>query len=447
MSNKITRRQILYLAAGATVIATTGGALLALGPGGSSTPRPTQSPPQTATAQQTPSQPGQTRRSLVILARSGYHEEIHRNGLVPYFQSKVGPVEVKYIPKGYDDLYQVGVLAVQRQSNEYDVMYVDQPWLLDFKPHVEVIEGVDLTGYPAKLVDQQRVGNGLYAVPIVGNVNFLFYRRDLLETLNESPPKSMDDLARLLEESSKKLPRGVYSAGAYLPSSVSDAYATILLAYGGALFDPKDGVTPVVDSQEGIEALKTLYLFKKFGHPRNMSWTNLTEYSEAIYQGEIMCGIVWNGWVQYADVPERSRIVGKMEVMPLPGRKGPVAQTGVWYYVVPKYSQNRELAKEYVRLATSFEGQLYAHLNAQMPPSRYTVFQDPKVKEKNRLAEAYYRLLEVATPARTSPAYMDAESALNTAVSKFLNDQLTAEETVKQMQRILVDASKKRGLI
>lgn len=442
MANRITRRQMLYLATSAAVAATVGGAFFAFSANRPNPTQPAQAPQPSAT-----SPVSQSQKKLVILARSAYHEEIHKRGLIPYFRSKVGPVEVQYVPKGYDETYQVGVLAMQRQSGEYDVLYVDEPWLLDFKPHVEVIEGVDASGYPSKLVEKQRVGNGLFAVPIVGNVNFFFYRHDLLDQMNESPPRSMDDLARLLEEASRKLPRGVYAAGANLPSAVSDAYATILLAHGGALFDPKDGVTPVVDSQEGVEALKTLYLFKKHGHPKNMSWTNLTEYSEAIYQGEIMSGMVWNGWVQYADVPERSKIVGKMEVMPLPGKRGAVAQTGVWYYVVPKYSQNKELAKEYVRLATSFEGQLYAHLNAQMPPTRYTVYQDSKAREMNRLADSYLKLLEAATPARTSPAYMDAESALNTTVSKYLNDQITAEEAVRQMQKILVEASKKRGLI
>jgi hypothetical protein len=96
----------------------------------------------------------------------------------------------------------------------------------------------------------------------------------------------------------------------------------LLLAYGGAFFDPKDGVTPVLDSQEAVEALKTAKFFVKNGHPQITNWPDLRSIHESVYQGEAASGLVWNGWVQYVDDPQRSKVVGKVEVMPLPGRKG-----------------------------------------------------------------------------------------------------------------------------
>ncbi len=50
-----------------------------------------------------------------------------------------------------------------------------------------------------------------------------------------------------------------------------DAYVLLLLAYGCAYFDPKDGVTPVLDSQEAVETLKAAKFFVKNGHPQTTS--------------------------------------------------------------------------------------------------------------------------------------------------------------------------------
>lgn len=444
MSLKIGRRRLITLAVGTAAAAAVGTAALAiLNTGG-------REGGQAQTPGQSPS-PSPRAAAVTVLGRSDYHEDAHRKSLIPYFRSKTG-VDVNYVPKGYNELYSVALLAMQNKSADYDVLYLDEPWLNDFKQYAEVIDGVDLSGYPPRLVQRVRAGGGLWAVPILGNFNFYFYRQDLLEKMGESPPKSMDDLLRLTEEASGKLPSGVYAFTGNLTLGqgdgvAGDAYAVTLLAYGGSYFDPKDGVTPALDSQEAVEALKALKLFKKHGHPKVTTWTNLREIHESVYSGEAFSGLVWNGWVQYVDNPERSKVVGKVEIMPLPGKKGPVSHTGVWHYVVPKFSRSKELAMQFVRLATSYEAQLSAHLETSMPPTRYTVYQAPEVKQRNRLAEAYVKVMEAGTPARTSPIWPSVSRPLNEVLAKYLNGSLTEEEAVKQMHRILVEESRKRGLI
>jgi len=157
--------------------------------------------------------------------------------------------------------------------------------------------------------------------------------------------------------------------------------------------------------------------------------------------------LVWNGWVQYVDDPQRSKVAGKVEVMPLPGRKGLVAHTGVWYYVVPKFSKNQEAAKAFVKAVTSYEAQLKAQLEVGMPPTRATVYADPEVRKRNRLADSYAKIVEAGTPARTSPIWTAAQPRLNEVIARYFQDAVTAEEAVKQMHSILVEVSKREGLI
>ncbi|MFP3169579.1 MAG: extracellular solute-binding protein [Thermoproteus sp.] len=449
----ITRRQLLMAAGGAVAAAVVGGALWYLGRTPSTPPATTSSPAATATASTaTTPTTSAVGGKIVILARSDYHQDAHMKALIPYFKSKYPGVEVEYIPKGYNDLYQVAKLAMTRGSSDYDVLYLDEPWIREFKQWAIAVDGVDLSGYPNKVLEPVRAGGGLYAVPILGNYNFYFYRSDVLEQINESEPRSLDDMMRIAETVQRKLAPRVYGfTGNFTvgqgSGAAGDAYALLLLAYGGAFFDPKDGVTPVLDSQEAVDALKTAKFFVKNGHPQITSWPDLRAIHESVYQGEAASGLVWNGWIQYVDDPQRSKVVGKVEVMALPGRKGPVAHTGIWHYVVPKFSRNQEAAKAFVRAATSYEAQLKAQLEVGMPPTRATVYADAEVRRRNRLADSYAKIIEAGTPARTSPIWTAAQPRLNEIIAKYFQDAISAEDAVRQMHAVLVDLSKREGLI
>lgn len=446
---KISRRQLFMVVGGAAVAAVAGGVLWQL-----SQPQPPSTTTQASATPQTTATPttgAAAQGKLVILARSDYHQDAHNKALIPYFKERNPSVAVEYIPKGYNDLYQVAKLAMQRGAADYDVLYLDEPWVREFTQWAVPVD-VDTTGYPPKLLEPVKAGSNLYAVPILGNFNFYFYRTDVLDQIGENKPKSMDDIMRIAETVQKKLTPKIYGfTGNFTlgqgSGAAGDAYALLLLTYGGAFFDPKDGVTPVLDSQEAVEALKTAKFFVKNGHPQITNWPDLRSIHESVYQGEAASGLVWNGWIQYVDDPQRSKVAGKVEVMPLPGRKGPVAHTGVWYYVVPKFSRNQETAKAYVRAATSHEAQLKAQLEVGMPPTRATVFADAEVRRRNRLADSYAKIIEAGTPARTSPIWTAAQPRLNEVIARYFQDAVTAEEAVKQMHSILVEVSKKEGLI
>jgi len=434
---------------GAAVAAVAGGVLWQL----SQSQPPTTTTQASATPQTTatPTTGGAAQGKLVILARSDYHQDAHDKALIPYFKERNPSVAVEYIPKGYNDLYQVAKLAMQRGSSDYDVLYLDEPWVREFTQWAVPVD-VDTTGYPPKLLEPVKAGNSLYAVPILGNYNFYFYRTDVLDQIGENKPKSMDDIMRIAETVQRRLAPKIYGfTGNFTvgqgSGAAGDAYALLLLTYGGAFFDPKDGVTPVLDSQEAVEALKAAKFFVKNGHPQITNWPDLRSIHESVYQGEAASGLVWNGWVQYVDNTQRSKVAGKVEVMPLPGKKGPVAHTGVWYYVVPKFSKNQEAAKAFVKAATSYEAQLKAQLEVGMPPTRATVYANPEVRKRNRLADSYAKIVEAGTPARTSPIWTAAQPRLNEVIARYFQDAITAEEAVKQMHSILVELSKRENLI
>ena len=434
MAQKITRRQMLYLAVGGVAALAAGGIIYTWQ---QTTPTPTQTTTQTA------NQP----RKLAVLARSGYHEEVNKT-LMEHYNSKRPPVEFNYTGKGYHDTYQAAVLAMRNRSTDYDVMYLDEPWLYEFYVNgwLEPLGDVDTSGIPQAIADLGKYKGVTYGMPITGNFNFMFYNKELLDKVGESPPKSWDDVLRIAEAVNQKLaPKSYGWSGRY---TVSDLYITVLLSLGGRIFDPKDRVTPTLDTPEAVEALKIArdLASPRRAHPKTTTWSSNAEISDAILNGELAMGAVWSGWVKDVDDPRRSKVVGQIYFMPMPGKR-PVSQTGVWYYAVPVYSRNKELAKDYVKVATSYEAQKYAHLNAGLPPTRINVYEDPEVQQKSRLAKTFVELAKVGMPARTSPIYIKLDKDLISIVNKAVLGELTPEAAAAQMQKLLMEESKRAGLL
>jgi multiple sugar transport system substrate-binding protein len=434
---------MLYLAAGGVAALAAGGIIYTWQQTSSTA---MQTATQTHTAAQTANQP----RRLTVLARSGYHQEINE-ALMEYYNSKRPPVEFNYIPKGFAEAYQVAVLAMRNRSTDYDVMYLAEPWLYEFYVNgwLEPLGDVDTSGIPQAIADLGKYKGVTYGMPITGNFNFMFYNKEILDKVGESPPKSWDDVLRIAETVNQRLaPKSYGWSGNYSDGVASDVYATVLLSLGGYIFDPKDRVTPTLDTPEAVEALKIVrdLASPKRAHPKTTSWSSITEYIDAFLNGEVAMGTVWSGWVKDVDDPSRSKVVGQLYLIPAPGKRR-VSLTGVWYYTVPVYSRNKELAKDYIKVATSYEAQKYAHLKVGLPPTRTNVYEDPEVQQKSRLAKTFAEIAKVGMPVFTSPIIMKLAAYIETIAKKVVLGELTPEAAAAQMQKMLMEESKKAGLL
>lgn len=425
----VTRRQFIYILGGTALVAATGGIYYWLS--------------QTPSTQ--PSKPKELSGKLTILGRSGYHETINRN-LMDTFNKKYPGVSLDYVPKGYTDEYQTIVLSMRNKSTDYDVLYIDEPWIHMFIQNgwLMPIDNPDLSNYPDFLKSWPTVGGKTYAQAITGNANFLIYRTDILKDLGETPPETWDDVLRIAKKvKSKYTDTGVniYGFGAYSVKGTSiaqDTFPAILYPFGGRYF-ADDGITPALKSQEAINALEFFKELKKYSHPRMTEFGSLAEYSEAILKGEVAIGVVWNGWISDIDNPQKSQVVGKIDIMPYPRQKVSFgAQSGVWYMAASAYTTNPDAAIEYVKVSTSFEAQKRAAIEAGLPPTRLNVFSDPDYKAKVRLADKFLEIIKVVKPVRTNPLWGDMAENVGTYLYMGLLGQISAEEAITKAHEEMV---------
>jgi len=430
MTTMVTRRQFLYLLGGAAVAAIAGGGIYYWLSGPATPQQPT---------------PKKLSGKLTILGRSGYHETINRN-LMDTFNKKYPDVSLDYVPKGYTDEYQTIVLSMRNKSTDYDVLYIDEPWIHMFIQNgwLLPIDNPDLSDYPDLLRTWPVVGGKTYAQAITGNANFLIYREDILKDLGETPPETWDDVLRIAKKvKSRYTDVGIkiYGFGAYSVKGTSiaqDTFPAILYPFGGRYF-AEDGITPALKSPEAVEALEFFKELKNYAHPRMTEFASLAEYSDAILRGEVAIGVVWNGWIADIDNPQKSQVVGKINIMPYPRQKTTFgAQSGVWYMAASAYTTNPDAAIEYVKVATSFEAQKRAAIEAGLPPTRLSVFNDPDYKAKIRLADKFLEIIRVVKPVRTNPLWGDMAENVGTYLYMGLLGQISAEEAIAKAHEEMV---------
>lgn len=425
----VTRRQFLYLLGGAVVVAAAGGGVYYWLTQGAKKPQAAK----------------KISGKLTILGRSGYHETINRN-LMDTFSKKYPDVTLDYVPKGYTDEYQTIVLAMRNKSSDYDVLYIDEPWIHMFIQNgwLLPIDEPDLSDYPDFLQKWPTVNGKTYAQAITGNANFLIYREDILKDLGETPPETWDDVLRIAKKVKARytdIGVKIYGFGAYSVKGTSiaqDTFPAILYPFGGRYF-AEDGITPALKSPEAVEALEFFKQLKQYSHPRMTEFQSLAEYSDAILRGEVAIGIVWNGWISDIDNPQKSQVVGKINIMPYPRQKTSFgAQSGVWYMAASAYTQNPDAALEYVKVSTSFEAQRRAAIEAGLPPTRLGVFRDPNYKAKVRLADRFLEILNVVKPVRTNPLWGDMAENVGTYLYMGLLGQISAEEAIAKAHEEMV---------
>lgn len=191
------------------------------------------------------------------------------------------------------------------------------------------------------------------AVPVNGNIQLLYYRADLYAAKGLKVPRTWDELAanaRALNEG------GVAGFGLRGNRGFFEAsydFYPVLASFGGDIFrSPAQGdFTVTLNSPEALRALQFLKKLVKDSAPAGVGSLTQARLLQLMTSGKLaQAVIVAAAWPQMDD-PQRSAVVGKVNVAPLPaGPSGKAATTlGHWIAAVP-----RNLAPDRQKLALSY---------------------------------------------------------------------------------------------
>ncbi len=361
--------------------------------------------------------------------------------ILPMWEKEKG-VKVELVEFPYPQLYEKLVTTFQANAGTYDLLIADDPWMPKFgaegwltpldsefgyKRDSDIFPVVyDLGTWPPPRgpvpPGEKSKPAHLYAITLVGNVEFFMYRKDLV-----SEPKTWDDvIANAKKVQDPKAPMfGMVLRGAKGNPVISE-FTPVLLSFGGKIFD--DNWKVVLNSKESVAALKFFTKDLKQYAPPGVENYDAAERAREVATGRAAQGFIWPAEItDIVENPSVSKVVGKLGYTLAP--KGPGNMNGPlignWLLGIPKGSKNKRWAYEFITWATSAAMQKPYALGGGIP-FRKSVLLDADMNKQFAFFKAMAASL--AAPAQWRPRTQEW-NAVETILGTHVNAALAGIET------------------
>ncbi len=167
-------------------------------------------------------------------------------------------------------------------------------------------------------------GDGIYALPETQDFYVLFYRTDLCEALNITPPDTWEEVLGILPVLQR------YGMNFYIPLASSSSFKTFsmtlpfFLQYGGSIYQ-EDGMSVAVNDENGLAAMKFMTdLFTIYGLP-----TEVADFYQSFRNGVIPMGV--SNYSTYLKLnAAAAELSGKWKITVMPGVQNAEGQVERW---------------------------------------------------------------------------------------------------------------------
>lgn len=336
------------------------------------------------------------------------------------------------------------------RSDAIDVYQIDVIWPGILGPHlVDLSDIVEPGDHFRTMIDNNTVEGRLVAVPFYGDAGLLYYRTDLLEKYGYAgPPESLDELEEMARaimageraEGNTRFWGFVFQGAAY-EGLTCNALEWQYGAGGGPILDRAGRL--VLNNEPTREVFEKVRGWINDIAPPGVLTYREEESRTLFHSGNAAFLRNWP-YVYQLGQGEDSPIRGKFHIAPFPGRQQPTSALGGWSLAVSRYSENRDLAIEFVRFLSTHEAQHRRALEGGYFATRPDVYGDPDIDARfphyTDMEEVF--LNAVARPsAPAGRAYNEISAAYYGAVHDILSGRKNAAtaltEAEERIQTIL----------
>jgi len=280
----------------------------------------------------------------------------------PAFEKVVGLYEqqtgnqVKLDTTPFGGMLEKARNAVRTGKSPYDLMFLDTQWTIEFyeggflAPLKEVDPAFDMpkevltyedSGYwNAQKRWRTADGGKLMAYTVLGNIQLLYYRADVLKQAGIAPPKTWAEVAAACAKLTDPPKMYGFVARGEKGNGIRYDWQSVMLAEGASVVkDPAGGDYTVTINSPQAKAALDLYvdLLKRCGPP-NYGTLGQGDVIQLLSTGKAAMGdVVTAAFASFED-PAKSLVVGKLETVALPTGRGGAsgAVIGNWNAVIPK---------------------------------------------------------------------------------------------------------------
>ncbi|UCH24650.1 MAG: ABC transporter substrate-binding protein [Trueperaceae bacterium] len=350
-----------------------------------------------------------------------------------------------------DVQYQFLSAVLSQKSGDIDVFLLDvvlpasfvaAGWLepLDSLFDDEEAMQTTLATYLPAAIEPALVDGSLYALPAFSDVQFLYYRSDLLDAYGFDPPVTWSELkAQALEILEGERQPGLEGFN-YQGAAIEGTNCTFLEALwsaGGDWRDPSGAIT--LDSPEGQQALAWYGDTLASGITKEDIFRTSTDHSRQVFQaGRAVFMLNWSyAWAHLqGNSPQPTLVAGKVGLAPLPAFEGRQSASciGGFLWGISAFSRHKEEAFRLIRFLASEETGRALAIEGGTLPAQRDLYADPLIIEAAPHVAELLGVVENARSRPVTPFYVEVSEIIKTNMNAFLAGRLTADEALGQMQ-------------
>jgi multiple sugar transport system substrate-binding protein len=295
-------------------------------------------------------------------------------------QNPDNPIRIEILPDEADQQREQQALELQAEGSNFDVLGVDVIWTGEYSTNgwVESLEDVRGELEEASIpgaVESAIWGGELWVAPYNSNAGFLYYRTDLID----EPPTTWDELCEMAIEAGEQADIGGFIA----QGSRYEGFVVNWLEYywsdGGELYND-DQSEVVFDTDTATRVTEWLAEANESGCLAPGFNTATEEEARNVFQsGDAVFMRNWPYAYSLIEGEADPAVADNFDIAPLPtfSGEGTISALGGFNNAVSAFSNNKEMAKEFVVwAATNEEVQTLLATEASVPPTLESVYED-----------------------------------------------------------------------
>jgi multiple sugar transport system substrate-binding protein len=355
------------------------------------------------------------------------------------FQADTG-IKVTLNMVGWDQLHDKIAIAAASKTTAADVIAVDWSWVTEFK-NANVVEPLTLTAdqkMSMPLLSYFTIGGTIYGVPYDNDFRIGYYNTTHLQKAGiTEPPKTWDEF---LSDAIKIKKAGIakYNEG------ITSEFFWLTLSKSGDYFN-KNGS---LNKANLLDSLRFTYSMVKDSQVIDPTMATLQELEsqQNFFNGSSSFMIAAPGTYATADDATKSKVVGKVKPMLVPGKDGKSVTFGLPDGMgISKYSKNKISAKKFIDWYIGKEtqiaifnkvGNLPANLNAldEIQKSGKLNGGDVMVEQAKSIVSPF--------PVGVPSWYAEYSTTFQNLVNAMVQGSTTPEKVADQMEIFVKDKIK-----
>jgi multiple sugar transport system substrate-binding protein len=356
-----------------------------------------------------------------------------KDKIIPLFQRETG-IKVEFLEDDYSTFFEKAFQDGVAKAGQFDVYVMDDPWIpqyssapvlqnlskLGFQPDSDYMKPfLDLGWWPPKsgprLPQFKNATPQLYALPFVGDMQSLTYRKDAFG----HSPKTWTELVTVAKAKMKPPQSYGYVFRGVKGNSIVASWFPVFRSQGGRIFDNNWKV--IWNNAAGKRATEFfVHTLKSIAPPGIVEYDSVQE-GAAILGGKALSIVQYSGNAIKSDDPKQSKEAGKLDFGIVPrGPGGSIAQIGIFSSGISVSAPNQDNAVAFQKWFVTKKAQIALARAGSLPVKR-SAFLDQTAAKHNRLQKTILAQLNAGAEARPrTPDWAKVEDILGTELNKAL---------------------------